>query len=131
MIEDNPADARLVREALEEQALRCELIVLTDGERAIEFIQSLDEAEETLCPALVILDLNLPKKPGKEVLRHIRASVKCRHVTVAILSSSGNQKDKDDAASLGASRYLRKPTRLAEFLELGRVFQELFSVPPQ
>lgn len=129
LVEDNFADARLVREALEEHAIRCELTLLTNGERAIEFIQNLDHAEETSCPGLVILDLNLPKRSGKEVLRCIRTSVKCRHATVAILSSSDNQKDKDDAESLGASRYIRKPSRLSEFLELGRVFKEMLSAP--
>ena len=120
----------MVREALEEHAVRCELVVLTNGEQAIEFIHQLD-GDETPCPALIILDLNLPKRPGKEVLRQIRASRKCQHATVAILSSSGNQQDRDETARLGASHYLRKPSRLAEFLELGRVFQELLSIPPQ
>lgn len=125
MIEDNAADALLVREALEEQGIECELTLLTNGEQAMEFIQSLDEAEDASCPKLIILDLNLPKRSGKEVLQSIRASVKCRQATVAILSSSNNQRDREDAARLGASRYLRKPTRLTEFLALGPVFGEL------
>jgi DNA-binding response OmpR family regulator len=124
LIEDNPADVLLVREALEENGVRCELINITNGELAAEFIQAFD-ADESCGPDLVILDLNLPRKSGLYVLECIRASHKCNHVPVVILSSSDSQKDKSDAATLGASRYIRKPSRLADFLQLGSVFKEM------
>jgi DNA-binding response OmpR family regulator len=123
LIEDNPADVLLVREALEEHLVRCELILITNGERATEFIEAFD-ADDACGPDLVILDLNLPRRSGLQVLQRIRASQKCNHVPVIILSSSDSQKDKSAAASLGASRYLRKPSRLAEFMQLGSVFKE-------
>jgi two-component system, chemotaxis family, response regulator Rcp1 len=114
----------LVREALEEYGVQCELILITNGETAIEFIQKV-EADETPCPKLVILDLNLPRKPGRDVLKRIRASSKCEQIPVIVLTSSDARKDRDDAASLGASRYIRKPSRLSEFIELGSVFKEI------
>ncbi len=126
LVEDNPGDARLVREALQHHAIRCELILIKNGERAIDFIHRVDAGQEC-CPQLIILDLNLPKRPGKEVLGSIRASDCCRHALVAILSSSESQKDKDETARLGASRYLRKPSRLMDFLELGSVFKGMLS----
>ncbi|HSU32053.1 MAG TPA: response regulator [Bryobacteraceae bacterium] len=124
LIEDNPADVLLVREALQEHAVRCELILITNGERATEFIQGFD-ASDACGPDLVILDLNLPRKSGFFVLEHIRASEACNHVPVVILSSSDSYQDKSHAAALGASHYIRKPSRLAEFMQLGSVFREL------
>lgn len=127
MVEDNPADTDLVREALEEYAVHCELVLITDGEHAIEFMQGV-EAGEIPCPDLVILDLNLPRKPGSEVLRHIRESLKCNHIRVLILTSSDSRKDKDETAGLGASKYVKKPARLAEFIKLGGVFKEMLGL---
>ena len=124
MIEDNPADALLVQEALEEHAVECELICITDGERAIEFIQSLD-VQEVAGPDLVILDLNLPRKSGSDVLEQIRSSPKSARVPVIVLSSSDHQRDRKEAAKLGASLYIRKPSNLAAFLGLGRVFKDM------
>ncbi|HEY1215919.1 MAG TPA: response regulator [Bryobacteraceae bacterium] len=124
MIEDNPADVYLVREALQENAVRCELILITNGERATEFIEAFDGGD-ACGPDLVILDLNLPRKSGLYVLGRIRTSQKCNQVPVVILSSSDSQKDKSDAAILGASLYLQKPSRLAEFLKLGTVFKDM------
>jgi CheY-like chemotaxis protein len=124
LVEDNPADVGLVREALEEHQVQCELVVISNGERAIQFIQALD-SDGAVCPQLIILDLNLPKKSGREVLKSVRAGVRCAEVPILILTSSDNQKDRIEAASLGASRYIRKPSRLAEFLGLGAVFKEM------
>lgn len=123
VVEDNPADVGLIREALEEHQVRCDLIVINNGERAIQFIEAL-AGDASACPHLVILDLNLPKKSGRDVLKSVRASVLCGYVPIIVLTSSDNQKDRSEAARLGASRYIRKPSRLAEFLSLGAVFKE-------
>jgi CheY-like chemotaxis protein len=125
LVEDNPADSGLVRKALEEHGVTGELNLVNDGEKAIQFIRSLDEAPVAACPDLVIIDLNLPKKSGREVLETMRRSERCRHIPVVILSSSDAQQDKADASRLGASRYLRKPSRLEDFLKLGEIFREL------
>ena len=129
MVEDNPADAALVREALEEHGVDCEVVVINNGERAIEYISELEEQQKPR-PSLVILDLNLPRRPGIEVLRRMRASTYSSGIPVAILTSSESQRDKDETASMGAARYLRKPFRLAEFIQLGSVFKEMLGGSP-
>jgi DNA-binding response OmpR family regulator len=124
LIEDNPADAGLVREALEEHAVEGQLTVIGDGERAISYLASI-ERDEARCPDLLILDLNLPKRSGSDVLRYVRESKCCVGMPVLILSSSDNRKDRDETALLGATRYLRKPIELDDFLSLGAVFKEV------
>ena len=123
LVEDNAADIGLVREALLEHSVRCELTVITDGEHAIAFIDDADAGKHA-CPDLIILDLNLPKKPGKEVLSRIRSSTVCRDAKVIVLTSSDSQKDRDDVATLRPSLYIRKPSKLDEFLHLGAVFRD-------
>jgi DNA-binding response OmpR family regulator len=120
LVEDSRADAGLVREALEEHRVEADLVLLTDGETAVDFIQALES-----CPELVIVDLNLPKRSGLEVLKALRESVACREAPVVVLSSSDDAQDKNDAASLGASRYIRKPSRLEEFVSLGAIFKSM------
>ncbi len=129
LVEDNPADIGLVREALQEHGVECELIVITNGESAIDFIENVDQSQAP-CPGLIILDLNLPRRTGMDVLKRVRASVRCGHVSIVVLTSSDNQKDKDQSAGLGASLYIRKPARLAEFMDLGRVFGSLLQGGP-
>jgi DNA-binding response OmpR family regulator len=130
LVEDNPADAGLVRKALEEHGVKGRIIVLADGELATQFIQDLD-ARTVDCPDLVILDLNIPKKPGREVLEWLRRSVRGRRVPVVILSSSDARQDRADVAHLGADRYIRKPSDLEEFLSLGAVFKEMLCSSPR
>ncbi|MGH9633004.1 MAG: response regulator [Bryobacteraceae bacterium] len=126
LVEDNPADVTLVREALEEHRVDCNLVVLRDGEEAVEFIEQVDEGDAA-CPQLVILDLNLPKKTGREVLERMRTSPVCGRVPVAILSSSDAARDKEVTARLGVSRYIRKPSNLDEFLRIGGILKDLLT----
>jgi DNA-binding response OmpR family regulator len=116
----------MVREALEEHAVECELLLITNGEKAIEFILQMDTAQAPP-PDLVILDLNLPMKPGSTVLEQFRASSRCARVPIVVLSSSDSYRDREQAARLGASRYYKKPTRLMEFLKLGGVFKQMLA----
>jgi DNA-binding response OmpR family regulator len=126
LVEDNPADVALVRRALETHGVQGEITVFTDGEKAIRFIESLDE-ETIECPDLAIIDLNLPKRSGSEVLQALRQSERYSAVPIVILTSSGATKDRADAARLGASRYVIKPTRLEEFMNVGAVLKEIIS----
>jgi CheY-like chemotaxis protein len=123
-VEDNPGDAGLVREALEEHGVEGELTVVIDGEAAIELIEDIDSQRLT-CPDLIIVDLNLPKKPGREVLECIGRSLICRQAQVVILTSSDAYEDQQNAMRLGVSRYLRKPSRLGDFISLGAVFKAI------
>jgi CheY-like chemotaxis protein len=126
LVEDNPGDVALVREALYEYGIRSELTVLFDGERAVELFDRLDR-DRMRCPDLVLLDLKLPKRDGHEILERMRASAQCAHVPVVIVTSSNAGEDRDKAAKLGATRYIRKPHRLDEFIQLGAVFKELLT----
>jgi CheY-like chemotaxis protein len=124
LVEDNPADTGLVREALVEHGVEGELIVVTDGELAIQFLQDL-ESQPVPLPDLFIIDLNLPKRPGREVLERMREGVKCRRVPVVILTSSDAQRDRNDVEQLGIGRYILKPSRLDDFLALGAIFKSM------
>ena len=130
LVEDNPADVNLVREALAEHHVDCDLLVISDGETAIRFVDRLDE-EETRCVDLVVLDLNLPRRTGREVLERVRASSACGNVPVMILSSSGAARDVKETIQLGARRYVRKPVALEDFMKIGGVIKELLSEATQ
>lgn len=119
LVEDNPADINLVEEALEEAQLDCRLDVMRDGLRAIEFLERLDAEPDHPPPDLVLLDLNLPKIGGEEVLKRMRMSPKCEGVKVLIVSSSDAAGDRERMMKLGATDYFRKPSGLAQFMLLG------------
>jgi DNA-binding response OmpR family regulator len=123
LVEDNPADVGLVCKALVEHGVEGEIIIVSDGESAVRLFQYM-EAGTMECPGLVILDLNLPKQSGREVLESIRCSEKCSGIAVIVLTSSDADRDRADVERLGASRYIRKPLRLQEFLDLGAIFRE-------
>lgn len=114
----------LVREVIRSENLPFDVHVASDGERAIEFIAKAEEDPDAPCPHLLLLDLNLPKKDGFEVLRRLRASEKCKAIPVLIVTSSDAPSDLSQAAALGAS-YFRKPPNYEEFMQLGGVLKRL------
>ena len=118
LVEDNPADAILVEEALSEARVQCGLHVVGDGTKAVEFIGRVEKGQEP-CPDLVLLDLNLPRLSGGEVLKRLRTSPSFHSVKVLIVTSSNAASDRERAMSLGATDYFRKPSTLTQFLELG------------
>jgi two-component system, chemotaxis family, response regulator Rcp1 len=128
LIEDNPADVELVREALLEHSVQCDLALVTNGETALAFIDAI-ELGEVRCPDLIIIDLRLPIIPGREVLRYLQATARCKHLPVLVLSSSDSAKDRAETAALGATRYVQKPFRLVEYLQLGIVFKQMLGFP--
>jgi CheY-like chemotaxis protein len=130
LAEDNPADVRLLRNALEEHGIEGELTLFQDGEKAIRFFEAIDHGSAA-CPDLVVIDLNLPKKTGREVLECMRRSKKCGKIPAVILSSSDAAQDRADCDRLGASRYIRKPSRLDEFLGIGAVLREMLGLPAE
>lgn len=128
LVEDNNGDVILVREALLEHHITNELRVLTDGQKAIEFLDDIHHGLLPECPALLILDLNLPRKTGREVLAHMRRISRCDDIPVLVLSSSNAPSDRQAAADLGADLYLRKPADLADFIEIGASIRRLLSL---
>ena len=124
LAEDNLPDALIVREAIRAESLPLEVHIAPDGERAIEFIERAENDPHAPCPHVLLLDINLPKADGFEVLRRLRASDKCKAVPVLVISSSDSPADRSQAASLGAN-YFRKPPSYEEFLKLGTVLKQM------
>jgi CheY-like chemotaxis protein len=126
VVEDNPADAMLIRESLNEHGIPFQLNVVRDGEAAITMIEEM-EGGASRCPDLVILDLNLPRRSGYEVLQRIRSGKKCGSVPVVILTSSQTLEERDRALALGANRFLTKPPLFEDFISLGAIFRDLLN----
>ena len=124
LADDNPSDVYLIREALREHAVDCTLRVVSDGKDALGIISG-DENSYSGSLSLIILDLNLPRHDGIEILQKLRELARLDHVPVVVLTSSDSPRDRVLANELGATRYLRKPSSLDEFLSLGAVFKDL------
>jgi len=124
LVEDNAADVSLIRHALKESGVAHRVVVVTDGDRASRLIDEHD-VEHDVSPALIILDLNVPRKDGREILARVKLSPGYRNAPVVVLSSSQAEADRQDVLSLGADRYITKPSDLDEFLSIGAVFRAL------
>lgn len=120
LAEDNPADVYLIEEALREHKVPFELTVAEDGEAAIGMI-----LDGTISPNLILLDLNMPKRSGAEVLGRLRSKAAGAAIPVIVLTSSDSPTDREEALRLGATCYIRKPTGLDEFLEIGATIKQL------
>lgn len=125
LADDNPSDVYLIREALREHAVDCMLHVVSDGKDALRIISGETGNADAGSISLIILDLNLPRHDGIEILQKLRESVALGHVPVVVLTSSDSPRDRVLANELGATRYLRKPSNLEEFLSLGAVFKDI------
>lgn len=120
LAEDNPADVYLLREALSLEGREIQLIVMSDGEQALNYVTRRGRYQNAAIPDLVVLDLNLPKSDGSDVLRCIRETVDYQGVPVVVLTSSDSPRDRKIIESLGADRFITKPSELDAFLSLGR-----------
>ena len=125
LAEDNPADVYLIREALREHGVDCTLHVASDGGEMLRIISSEQAWTEDRRPALIILDLNLPRHDGTEILERLRETPELARVPVVVLTSSDSPRDRLVASQFGAARYLRKPSSLEQFLSLGAIFKDL------
>jgi CheY-like chemotaxis protein len=124
LVEDNAGDVLLLRESMNENGLLCDLVVIDDGQEAIDYIDEVEQAGEGR-PAIVILDLNVPKRSGREILARLRSAPFWAATPVVILSSSEAPDDRQYAAIMGASLYLRKPLDLDEFLAIGGAIRRM------
>jgi DNA-binding response OmpR family regulator len=127
LIEDNEADVFLVREAIRAANLQIDLQVLGDGEKAIRYIEEMDRNPPRFCPELVLLDINLPKISGAEVLQRLRTSKSCASASVLVVTSSDSAHDRQLMAELGASAYFRKPSNYEDFMKLGEIIHNLIT----
>lgn len=126
LVEDSPADARLAREALEEGSVPKRITVVSDGAEAIEYVRKRGRFHNAPRPDLVLLDLNLPKRDGLEVLREIKADPELRSITVIVLTTSQFPKDVNTAYELSANCYIVKPVELEEFYQAMRGIEEFW-----
>jgi len=124
VLEDNPADVDLLRRALGAAEVDCELTVIDDGAEALTLVR---EAGEAALLALVIIDLNLPKHSGIEILKEMRANQRFSHLPVIVLSSSVTGREKDKMDRFHVERFVTKPLDLDEFLGIGLIVKELLA----
>lgn len=129
LIEDSEADIRLTREALKEVKLPTRLHVVRDGEAAMEFLRA-----QAPRPDLILLDLNLPKKDGREVLSEIKSEALLKVIPVVILTTSGADVDINNSYQLHANCYIQKPLELDRFLAILQSIQHFWltivNLPP-
>ena len=127
IVEDNRADVFLIRDALAATQLNPDIHVVNDGEEATRFFDRLDQDRSSPCPALIILDINLPKKQGGDVLMHMRNSLRCPNALILVVTTSDSPHDRQQMKQLGANGYFRKPSEYSAFLRLGDLVKELLS----
>jgi CheY-like chemotaxis protein len=115
LVEDSPADVRLTKEALKEEKLHVNLNVVNDGVEAMEFLRRGGKFAQAVRPDLILLDLNLPKKDGREVLKEIKGDEKLRSIPVVILTTSKAEEDIVKSYNQYANCYITKPLDLSQF----------------
>jgi chemotaxis family two-component system response regulator Rcp1 len=130
LVEDNKLDVFMVQEAFAQYQIPASLDFAQDGDAAIRFIDAIDGDESALCPVLVLLDLNLPKRSGTEILAHLRRSKRCAAVKVVIVTSSDSAADRAATQKLGTSGYFLKPASYEEFVKLGQVILDTLNAAP-
>lgn len=118
LVEDNPGDVRLTEEALKDGKIENTLHVVTDGVEAVEFLLQRAEFQDAPRPDMVLLDLNLPRKNGDEVLEEIRQHRELKTIPVIVLTGSKAQEDVVKSYELCANAYLTKPVDPMEFIEV-------------
>jgi CheY-like chemotaxis protein len=121
--EDNPQDVYLIKLAMVEHGIDCDLQVSRHGAEMLQCLAQITESY--LAPQLIILDLNLPRHDGLEILSYVRARNDLANIPVVILTSSDSPKDTRAAVQFGATEYIRKPSSLPDFLKIGAVFRSL------
>jgi chemotaxis family two-component system response regulator Rcp1 len=115
LVEDSPADVRLTKEALKEEKLHITLQVVNDGVEAMEYLRQQGKYAQAVRPDLILLDLNLPKKDGREVLKEIKGDEGLRSIPVVVLTTSKSEVDIIKAYDLHANCYITKPLDLNQF----------------
>ncbi|GAF83266.1 unnamed protein product [marine sediment metagenome] len=123
LVEDNPDDVELTLRALKQYNVKNQIAVVRDGAEALDYLfatGAYSDRDTTTMPAVVILDLKLPKVDGLEVLQRIRADERTKLVPVVILTSSKEEQDMVNGYKLGANSYVRKPVDFTQFVEAAR-----------
>jgi CheY-like chemotaxis protein len=135
LVEDNPSDALLMEEALREGPIPSTLRVITNGDEALEFLYRKGRHQGARTPDLIVLDLNLPKKDGREVLAEIKQDEGLKRIPVVIITTSNSEEDVNRSYDLHANCYITKPVRLQRFFDVVKCMEHFwFSIaklPPR
>lgn len=126
LVEDNPGDVRLTQEALKDGRIGVRLHVAMDGVEAMQFLLHEGKFRDAPVPDLILLDLNLPRKSGREVLKEIKECPELRRLPVIVLTTSRAEQDVDRAYYLNANCYITKPIELDEFLRVVRTIEDFW-----
>ena len=135
LVEDNLGDVRLTKEALRDAKIINKIFVAKDGVEAMEFLRKEGSFTDMPMPDIILLDLNLPRKNGREVLAEIKTDTKLKHIPVVILTSSKADEDILKAYNLHANCYVTKPVDLNGFVEIMHSMKEFWftivTLPPK
>jgi chemotaxis family two-component system response regulator Rcp1 len=135
LVEDNPGDVRLAEEALNDAKMANNLNVVSDGVDALDYLRRQGKHSDVPRPDLILLDLNLPRKDGREVLEEVKADPDLRTIPVVVLTTSDAEADIVRSYELHANAYVRKPVDFDAFIEVVRTIEDFwFSVvklPPE
>ena len=125
VVEDNPLDIYLIRWVLTAHALAHELQVIDNGDRAMDYVNQLAHEERRRSPTVMLLDLNLSQRDGREILQRVKAIPHGSDVRVVVVTSSNHAADRQETLALGADAYFVKPYHLTEFMQLGDLIKGL------
>jgi CheY-like chemotaxis protein len=135
VVEDNPGDARLIKEVLNDNKVYSSLYIVNDGVEAMNFLHREGKYKDVSIPDLIILDLNLPRKDGREVLAEIKADVKLKHIPIVIMTISQAEEDILKSYNLHANCFITKPIDLNQFIKVVKSIEDFwFSIvklPPK
>ncbi len=126
LVEDDPGDVLITREALAGSPLACEVTVIADGEAALAFLRKQDPHADALTPHLVLLDLNLPRVSGHEVLEQVKSDATLSAIPVVVLTTSESEEDIRRTYGLHANAYVTKPVDFERFQDAVRGIDEFF-----
>lgn len=126
LVEDNEADVRLIEEAFKENHAANRCSVVSDGEEAIDYLEKIDADDQHVRPDIIILDLNLPKKDGLEVLEEIKSNPLLRSIPVVVLTTSSSQEHVIKSYNLNANCYITKPTEFEKFVEVVKLIESFW-----
>jgi chemotaxis family two-component system response regulator Rcp1 len=126
LVEDNPGDVRLTKEALKDAKVRNHLNVVMDGVEALAFLRKQGKYAAAVRPDLILLDLNLPKKNGREVLEEVKKDPALQHIPIVILTTSQAEEDVLESYRLRANAYVTKPVDLEQFLRVVGSIEEFW-----
>ena len=126
LVEDNPSDVELVREALAVWSSPTRLNVVDDGEKALRYVRRIAPYADAPVPELILLDLNLPKKDGLEVLRELKGDARLAQIPIIVLTTSDRENDVKKAYALHANCYLTKPLEIDDFIAKVRAIEQFW-----